>query len=582
LLLAEKIKYKRGETTALNRLGLAYREKGDLPKSLELQFKALKIADDNNYMLEKANCYRRIAHVYRDLKDFSNALHFSREALKNSLLISDKRGEAIEYMNFAITYLDMKKPDSASYYAEKGVLQILYMEDVGAEVYRVLAEVQVLKGNKSKALYYFNKGIRLGIQNNDNRTLSYIYSNMALMYKNYSQPDSGIIVAKTAIKYGQLASYKKGILMSATLLSELYDSANPAEALHYYKMAAAAKDSLYGAGNIQTIQSLVEKEKQREAEIEKAKLDYQNNLRIYALVTGIFVVSIISFILLWNVRKRKKANLVLKQQKEELEATLAQLKSTQSQLIQSEKMASLGELTAGIAHEIQNPLNFVNNFSEVNKELIGEMKLEIKKGNLEEVDLIANDIESNEDKINHHGKRADAIVKGMLQHSRSSGVKEPTNINALADEYLRLSYHGLRAKDKTFNARFETDFDTSIEKLNVIPQDLGRVILNLINNAFYAVAEKRRSNPSRYEPTVSVSTKKFGDKIVISVKDNGNGIPQKALDKIFQPFFTTKPAGQGTGLGLSLSYDIVMAHRGELKVEAKEGEGAEFSIWLPV
>jgi two-component system, NtrC family, sensor kinase len=267
----------------------------------------------------------------------------------------------------------------------------------------------------------------------------------------------------------------------------------------------------------------------------------------------------------------------------EIRTTLDNLKSTQSQLIQSEKMASLGELTAGIAHEIQNPLNFVNNFSDVNEELLTEMKDELSKGKIEDAIALANNAIENQKKINHHGKRADAIVKNMLQHSRaSSGKKEPTDINALAEEYLRLSYHGLRAKDKSFNAITKTDFDNSIGKINIIPQDIGRVILNLINNAFYAVDEKKKQNGDGYEPTVSVSTKKVNGKVEIIVMDNGNGIPQKVLDKIFQPFFTTKPTGQGTGLGLSLSYDIVKAHGGELKVETREGEGSIFIIDLPI
>ena len=268
----------------------------------------------------------------------------------------------------------------------------------------------------------------------------------------------------------------------------------------------------------------------------------------------------------------------------ELVKSLDDLKSTQTQLIQSEKMASLGELTAGIAHEIQNPLNFVNNFSEVNKELLAELKDEIKKGNLDEVNAIADDVISNEEKINHHGKRADAIVKGMLQHSRSTNnaTKEPTDINALADEYLRLAYHGLGAKDKTFNATMKTDFDESIGNINIIPQDIGRVVLNLITNAFYVVNEKSKQNIAGYEPIVEVSTKKEGNKVLVSVKDNGNGIPLKVLDKIFQPFFTTKPTGQGTGLGLSLSYDIVKAHGGDIKVNTKKNEGTEFTIFLPV
>ncbi len=281
--------------------------------------------------------------------------------------------------------------------------------------------------------------------------------------------------------------------------------------------------------------------------------------------------------------EREKAQKKELEQAKEIEMAYHELKTTQQQLIQSEKMASLGELTAGIAHEIQNPLNFVNNFSEVNKELLIEVNDELDKGNINEAKTITRDLIENEEKIIHHGKRADAIVKGMLQHSRAStGKKEPTDINVLADEYLRLSHHGLRAKDKTFNAEIKTDFDTSIGKINLIPQDIGRVLLNLYNNAFYAVQEKKTEKGEGYEPTVSVSTKRLNDKIEIKVKDNGNGIPQKVVDKIFQPFFTTKPTGQGTGLGLSLSYDIIKAHGGEIKVETKEVEGAKFIIELPI
>ncbi|HEY5463040.1 MAG TPA: ATP-binding protein [Hanamia sp.] len=280
--------------------------------------------------------------------------------------------------------------------------------------------------------------------------------------------------------------------------------------------------------------------------------------------------------------------------KKQVDSTLNELQATQKQLVQSEKMASLGELTAGIAHEIQNPLNFVNNFSEVNTELLEELKVERLKPNAERDDTLQdeliNDVIDNSEKINHHGKRAGDIVKGMLQHSRSStGVKEPTDINKLADEYLRLSYHGLRAKDKEFNATMKTDFDESIGKINIIPQDIGRVLLNLYNNAFYACTERSRNtvnqqksgNPISYNPTVSVSTKKPDNHVIITVSDNGNGIPQNIVDKIFQPFFTTKPTGSGTGLGLSLSYDIIKAHEGEIKVETKEGEGSEFIIQLP-
>jgi signal transduction histidine kinase len=284
-----------------------------------------------------------------------------------------------------------------------------------------------------------------------------------------------------------------------------------------------------------------------------------------------------------SIEDLQKKSSVIEEANKTLTQTLNELKATQAQLIQSEKMASLGELTAGIAHEIQNPLNFVNNFSEVSSELIDEMKEQLEKGNQEDAKAIADEIKMSLEKINIHGKRADGIVKSMLQHSRTNNnKKEPTDINALADEYLRLAYHGMRAKDKVFNAALKTDFDESIGLIKIISQDIGRVILNLITNAFYAVMEKKKLDPE-YEPTITVSTRRVDRKIEIKVKDNGTGIPQKALDKIFQPFFTTKPTGQGTGLGLSLSYDIVTkGHGGELQVNTKEGEGSEFIIFLPV
>jgi two-component system, NtrC family, sensor kinase len=327
------------------------------------------------------------------------------------------------------------------------------------------------------------------------------------------------------------------------------------------------------AGLLQSVRKV-----DKELEIVNFKLDRTEKVK---KTTGILLEETIE-----ELEQKRKA---IEKTNAALTKSLEELKAAQAQLIQSEKMASLGELTAGIAHEIQNPLNFVNNFSDVSYEMIDEMWEEIEKGDLNEAKALANDVKSNLEKINHHGKRADAIVKGMLQHSRSStGQKEPTNINALADEYLRLSYHGLRAKDKSFNADFKTDFDPDLPKIKVIPQDIGRVLLNLINNAFYAVSEKNLKGfqnlsglEETYKPTVTVSTKNLGDRIEISVKDNGPGIPEEIKNKIFQPFFTTKPTGQGTGLGLSLSYDIVKAHGGELKVETKEGEGTEFIIQIP-
>jgi signal transduction histidine kinase len=273
----------------------------------------------------------------------------------------------------------------------------------------------------------------------------------------------------------------------------------------------------------------------------------------------------------------------LEEAKNKIELTLNELKAAQAQLVHSEKMASLGELTAGIAHEIKNPLNFVNNFSEVSRELLDEMKIEIENKNIDEVIDLIEDLKQNLEKINQHGKRADSIVKGMLLHSRgTSGEKTPTDINDLLDQYVNLAYHGMRAQNKEFNISIEKNYDETLEKINVVPQDISRVFLNIINNACYAAFDKKKKSGNDFSPTLRVSTKKLNDKVEIKIGDNGNGITADHLDKIFQPFFTTKPSGEGTGLGLSLSYDIVTkVHSGVMKVETKVGEGTEFLILLP-
>ncbi|MBL7877769.1 MAG: histidine kinase [Cyclobacteriaceae bacterium] len=409
-----------------------------------------------------------------------------------------------------------------------------------------------------------------------------------LFYSNYipfllanNRVEEAGVQARNLVALGIKRKNNNLTLAGAGFLRRVFDIKHQVDSAYYYsQMEASVNALIFSQNNINRVQALAFNNQIRVVEEKAKEAEYQNQLKLYGLLTGLGVFSIIAFMLYRNNRQKQRANHVL-------EETLSDLKSTQSQLIQSEKMASLGELTAGIAHEIQNPLNFVNNFSEVNEELLSEMKDELDKGNINDAKLIANDAIENQQKILHHGKRADAIVKGMLQHSRSSsGIKEPTDINALADEYLRLAYHGLRAKDKSFNATMKTESDETIGNINIIPQDIGRVILNLITNAFYAVNEKSKVESQKsgisYEPMVIVSTKKIGDKIAITVEDNGNGIPHSIKEKIFQPFFTTKPTGQGTGLGLSLSYDIVKAHGGELKVETREGEGSEFMISLPL
>ena len=590
-LLNDK-KADKWKSNAIRTQGLINREIGNLPLALELTLNSLQIGLEIKNYREIRRCYNSLGNIYLDLMDYQKSISFfqlSRNVTDNT---KSENEEAGLLMNIGNAFTEDNQLDSASHYLNMAfhLLSQSGYEQSGKFMYRNLGKLQVKLGNQKQALQYYLKSIEL-CGKEDYRNLAATTNKIAVLFLTSKQIDSCIYYAEKALIFGQKGPFQVMILESSKLLAQAFKSKNDfRKALEYQELMVDTKEKLYGAGNIEAIQAMVYQEQKRNDEIEASKLAYKNRLKQYGYLAGVGFLLIIAMFFYRNSKQKHKANTRLQEQKDKAEDALIQLKSTQSQLIQSEKMASLGELTAGIAHEIQNPLNFVNNFSEVNIELIEEMKQEIEKGNLDEVKSIANDITDNERKITQHGKRADAIVKGMLQHSRSSsGVKEPTNINAIADEYLRLAYHGLRAKDKSFNATLHTDFDQSIGKINAIPQDIGRVILNLITNAFYSVAEKKQLNIPGYEPTVSVSTSRSlssGEgrgEVLIKVKDNGNGIPQKVLDKIYQPFFTTKPTGQGTGLGLSMSYEIVTkAHSGELKVDTIEGEGAEFTIILPI
>ena len=595
LLLAQKIKFLRGESLAYQMVGLISRYKGDYSRALQKFYKSLHISEENNYRNEMALCVMRIGGVFNDLGQHAKAVSFYHKSIQITGSENLVRSNALNWLQLGNAYEKLNQIDSAWYYEMKAYSNLNLISDLTADVCRNMATIEIKNGNRSLALRYFKESIDAAEYLKDYWVASLTYAEMANMYKDEGRADSSIHYAKKGLEYAQNASSPKGVLTCSNILAEMFEPTNPVEALRYYKIASKVKEGMFGAGNLQAIQELVAQEDARQQEIATAKAAYQSQLKQYGLLASLGVFLLIAVLLYRNNLNRKKANKLLQQQKTEVEVqkknaeqALTELQTTQKQLIQSEKMASLGELTAGIAHEIQNPLNFVNNFSEVSNELIDEMKDEFKKGDAEEGFAIADDIKQNLEKILHHGKRADAIVKGMLQHSRSSiGKKEPTDINALSDEYLRLAYHGLRAKDKSFNATMKTDFDEKIDNINIIPQDIGRVILNLITNAFYVVNEKKNQGLKDYEPIVTVKTRKNppsggrGAEVVISVADNGNGIPPNILDKIFQPFFTTKPTGQGTGLGLSLSYDIIKAHGGELKVETKVGEGSQFIIILP-
>jgi len=608
LFLARELSYVKGVCSALITVGEDYRLGGDFPQALESLFEALRISRDINNKELEASSLTFIGIAYAQLGESRQGLNylFTSKMLFEKLALNVKdtllaRLHAYGLSNIGMAYTQMHMPDSALFFEESalalannlppppfftpkipvGNIRNDEITPLEASILRELGNISIKLGNYNQALSYYRQVVRSDDLLNTSNAHYHIAEYFFGIKENI---DSSLFYALRAYQTGRRSKQETAILDASNLLAKIYKiKDNPDSSIYYYELSMALKDSLFGSDKFHRLQALAFNEQQRQQQIIQDQENFRNKLRLYALL-GIAVVFLLLTIIFYrNIRQKQKTNRAL-------ENTLKDLQSTQAQLIQSEKMASLGELTAGIAHEIQNPLNFVNNFSDVNRELIDELKSELAAGNVRSAMELTDDLKSNEEKINHHGKRADAIVKGMLQHSRAStGQKELTDINALADEYLRLAYHGLRAKDKSFNAKFESNLDKSIDKIDIVPQDLGRVLLNLINNAFYAVAEKKQQLDGNYEPTVSITTKQInyslandGSRIQIKVKDNGNGIPEKIANKIFQPFFTTKPTGQGTGLGLSLSHDIIKAHGGEIKVETKEGEGSEFIIQLPI
>src|SRR6187401_1301725 len=611
LKLSRKLNLKLDEGSALREMGYSLLNRANYPRSLQTLLAAMGILEnpkseqrvlvgkfpgDDDLMYRIATPHKQrlsdlaFAHqimgvLYANSNNYEKALIHHEHGRHNAEMSGNLPLQSIINMTMARAYLNLKKTDSAlisEQLAYEQVMQTGFKRYLGS-VFLNLGLIYAAKGDTSIANEYYRKSLGASAENGYFRGV--VASNILLAdyYFLSGKKDSAFLHIKDALTAAQNLDVPELLLRSYKRLNRYYQlEGNNDSIVKYQALIIKVTESSFSSKQAQEFQNIDFNEQQRLSEIEDAKTKERVKYRMWGLITGLAVFLIIAIILYRNSLQRKKANVLLSQQKNELETTLATLKTTQNQLVQSEKMASLGELTAGIAHEIQNPLNFVNNFSEVNAELIDELKTELEQDNKQQAIEIANDIKEYEEKIIFHGKRADAIVKSMLQHSRSSSnKKEPTDISALTDEYLRLAYHGMRAKNKSFNVDIKTDFDNSTGKINIIPQDIGRVILNLINNAFYAVDEKKKLGQNGYEPTVSVSTKKTNGKVEIKVDDNGNGIPQKVLDKIFQPFFTTKPTGQGTGLGLSLSYDIVKAHGGELIVETKETEGTTFTISIP-
>ena len=611
LSLSEDLQLEGSAIPILDWLGYVYTISNNYPKALKTLEKGIAIAEDSETekkLLTSSGksiskkerrkglltMYNRLGELYGRIGNNSEQYYYLLKARNIAVVAGDSLSIQFSDINFASFYLEEGKLDSALIFAKHArTIDDLMGKTRDPYMSMLMGQIYLQKGDFITSRFYLQQGLELSSNRAYDDYSAGLNFSLAELYHSYSSQDSALFYAKNASDLYSESQYYDELNRTYALISKIYEKIGITDtALVYLKRSAVLSDSLNNAEkkNLMSFQNMGFDQQLKVQELEKEKILVQSRFRSYSLLGGIAISLIIASLLFRNNRNRKKANAILgeqnkkiEEQKKDVEETLLDLKSTQAQLIQSEKMASLGELTAGIAHEIQNPLNFVNNFSEVSNELMDEMTEEMSKGELEEAKEIAADIKQNLEKITHHGKRADSIVKGMLAHSRAGkGEKEPTDINALAEEYLKLSYHGLRAKDKSFNADFKTDFDPNLPKVNVVPQDIGRVLLNLINNAFQAVNEKNKRGEPDYAPIVSITTQLTANgQQLIAIKDNGLGIPDSIKDKIFQPFFTTKPTGEGTGLGLSLSYDIVKAHGGELNCSSTTENGTEFIIKLP-
>jgi len=607
LPIARKNDRGMNQAITLARLGYVFAYRDKYPESLECFQQALKLAEDSTnekiiwnpnmpwiqYSTQQKNRLTILAGIHLlygvllsrtgDPAGHIRQLKISRAFAKEG---GDYNFEGVADMNIGAAYNAANRLDSAlllEQNAERIFANTGYKKYLGA----VLGNIGIIyskKGNSDLAAQYFRRSLYVSIGQKNFSHTNRAYFLLTGYFLAKKQKDSSLYYARKNL---DLVQAMNGIQLDQAYEYLYYSyqlAGNTDSAYKYQGLALAARDKHYETTvkSLADFQRLSFKTQLRVQSLEKERAATQTRVRTYVLLGAIGVFMLLSAIFYRNNRQKHKANKIL-------ESTLEHLKATQTQLIQAEKMASLGELTAGIAHEIQNPLNFVNNFSEVNTELIGEMKEEIDKGDMEEIKAIAADIEENSKKINLHGRRADAIVKGMLQHSQSgTGSKEPTSINTMAGECMRLAYRALTAKDKSFNAApiaigMATHFDETLPKISVIPQDMGRVMLNLFNNAFYAVNQKQKTEGAEYRPEVSVTTSMENGQVVIKIKDNGVGIPDAIKEKIMQPFFTTKPTGEGTGLGLSLSYDIVVkGHGGTISVVTQRCDFTEFIVSLPL
>lgn len=562
---------------------------GDYTKGMQSHLELLKMVEAHQDRYYIVQTYNNIASAYIERGDYETALGYlgkGKKMMEEELAAMGKPSfrtlnlAAYFYENIGHAQLYLGHIDSAEkQFAIVGkFVELGKLHEFSTGYYNDLGLIQSARGNQQQAMVHFNKAIRISLELNDLEELDRSYTYIARMQICFHQPDSAIVNAHKALGYAQQARLLQHVLEISKMLYTLYDQQkNIPAAYQYYKLTTAANDSINSQKKIRELMSMDFDERQRQQDILAAKTAYKNQVRTYILVAIVLIALLAAIVFRRNAIRRQKLNI-------ELQSTLSQLKQTQKQLIRSEKMAALGQLTTGVAHEMLNPLNFVNNFSEVSLELITELTAEEEQGHKEDVLAIAGDLATNLQKIRDHGKRADAIVKGMLEHSRSnSQEREATDLNNLIDEAIKLSEQSFRSKAPGFQLNVVKHYDSGLPLIQLVPGDISRVIQNLLSNAFYAVQEKAVTSGADFQPDIHVSTALAGQQVIVKIKDNGTGVSEAIRDKIWQPFFTTKPTGSGTGLGLSLSYEIIVnGHDGRLDLETATNAYSEFILQLPL
>ena len=579
LALARRVGYRHGEGEALNRLGAALRE-SNLARSLELFQQSLHIARATRDQALIAQNLRSIGIIYVYLRDRRQALSYYFQALKIGEQLHDERRVVLELSNIGLAYDVFGQLDSARLYQTRALALAHRLHTPTNYILYGLGNDARRRGEVAQARVYYRQSIAESKKVGQLRSLNFAYVGLAALYQQIGRLDSSIYYARLGCEAGRTNGFLRGVLNASTLLTNDFKRRGPADsALKYQSLMLVMKDTLFGQEKVMRLQNLNSREQQRAQRAAAAQAALRARYRTFALVGVLLGLLVLAIILARHASQQRRA-------REALEQSLVELKTAQDQLVQREKMAFLGELTAGIAHELQNPLNFVKNFAEVSTDLVEDMGSEEPGRNSALQGEILAGLKQNLQQISQHGQRATSIIKGMLEHSRTgTGPRETVTLNTLVSDSLRLAQQGLRTKDRDFEVQVTTTLAPGLPHVSVVPLELSRVFINLFTNAFYALQQRQRQQPATeaYRPALTVTTAAVPAGLEVRIRDNGTGMSKAVQAKIFQPFFTTKPVGEGTGLGLSLSHDIVTTgHGGTLRVESREGEGTEFILSLPV